>query len=645
MSDVADRRLISIDTHLGSGRPYIVELVGDETISNGFLFEATLYSDDLAIEPRSMVGRAATIWLRYGLAAPEPINGVINQFTVGTVNARGLREYRAQIVSWFWLLTCTADSRIFQNLTFPEIIEKVFGEYGLKDFETRLIERYDRLDYCVQYRESTHAFLSRWMEKLGICYFFRHEPGRHVMVIADNNLAFRFVTERDVTFNANETNTVAHWRLSERFRPGRHAQSDFAFKTPSLDLLTRESTIYDQPRAKDFEIFDFPAGYTTLDYGRFLTRTRMEEDEARIHSVEGASSHATFRAGGKVTTANHPMEAERSQEYILVRVAHRCRDMEGYSGVGELPSYANTFVAVPAKPPWRPERVTPWPIVHGPQTARVVGLKGELIHTEKHGRVKLLFHWDRRGKGDETSSCWVRVSQNTAGPGWGGVFIPHIGHEVVVSFLDGDPDRPLVTGRVYNGENMQAIGLPGDKTQSAIRDHSGNEIVMEGKKGREDVRIHATKDTNVTVTHDYNETVKTGNRTIAIQAGSHTETIHKDTKITVTTGAYAHSVAANTASRTSKNKSTLQSTSADILVDAATEITIHVGASMIVMKSDGSISIQGKNIAINGSESVSISGGAVRSHADQEHEIKGSIVLSDGSATNTVKGGMVMLNP
>ena len=283
--------------------------------------------------------------------------------------------------------------------------------------------------------------------------------------------------------------------------------------------------------------------------------------------------------------------------------------------------------------------------MQGPQTATVVGPPGETIHTDKHGRVKLQFHWDRRGKRDDKSSCWVRVSQNWAGKGWGGVFIPHVGQEVVVAFLEGDPDMPLVTGRVYNGENIKAIDLPANKTQSSIQDHSGNFITMEGKGGVQDIRVNAVKDMNFTVKNDYNDTVISGNRKMKVETGTHTEDIEGDTKITIHTGSLTVKVAANTATYELQKTTQIDSTTADVHIVAKTQIALDVGASHILMLENGTIELNAKNITIHGSESVSISSNAIRSIADQEHETKGAITVSEGTTTNTVKGAMVMLNP
>jgi type VI secretion system secreted protein VgrG len=409
----------------------------------------------------------------------------VRSFSSASSDVRGFREYHAEIVPWLWFLSCTTDCRIFQNLTVPKIIETIFGEYGFTDYEMGgLTGSYQPLDFCVQYRETALAFISRWMEELGIFYFFRHEANRHVMVLGDQNRAFKPVVEKDALFGDHSGSNVSQWRHSYQFRSGRYAHKDFAFKTPSQDLRTTESSLLKLQRASAFEIYDYPGGYTQKGDGQQLTRLRMEEHEAAYHTVAGASICASFFAGGKFTMTRHHLQAEEKQEYVLQRVAHRASDYTYITANAGPPSYDNSFEAFPAATQFRPPARTPWPSVHGPQTATVVGPPGETIHTDKHGRVKLQFHWDRRGKRDDKSSCWVRVSQNWAGKGWGGVFIPHVGQEMVVSYQEGDPDMPLVTGGAYNGENSKAIDLPANKTQSAIQDHSGNYMIMEGKARR-----------------------------------------------------------------------------------------------------------------------------------------------------------------
>jgi type VI secretion system secreted protein VgrG len=529
-------RLLAIDTPLGKDKLVLTELAGEEEISKPFSFSTTLRSEDPDIRAEDLIGAKVTIWVRRETAEPVPISGMVRSFSSASLNVRGFREYRAEIVPWLWFLSCTTDSRIFQNLTVPKIIETIFGEYGFTDYEMGgLTGSYQPLDFCVQYRETALAFISRWMEELGIFYFFRHEANRHVMVLGDHNRVFKPVVEKDALFGDHSGSNVSRWRHSYQFRSGRYAHKDFAFKTPSQDLLTKESSLLKLQRASAFEVYDYPGGYTQKGDGQQLIRLRMEEHEAAYHTVAGASICASFFAGGKFTMAQHHIQAEEKQEYVLLHVAHRASDHTYITADASPPSYDNTFEAFPAVTQFRPASRTPWPTVQGPQTATVVGPHGEQIYTDKHGRVKVQFHWDRRGKRDERSSCWVRVSQNWAGKGWGGVFIPHVGHEVVVSYQEGDPDMPLVTGRVYNGENSKAIDLPANKTQSSIQDHSGNSILMEGKGGSQKINVHAVKDMDVTVDNDRTTYVK-AKLTETIDKG-HELTVHKGYKETITEGA------------------------------------------------------------------------------------------------------------
>ena len=653
-------RLLAIDTPLGKDKLVLTELSGVEEISLPFLFTATMRSEDSDIKPESLIGSNVTMWIRREGTDPIPISGMVRSLSSASVDVRGFREYQAEIVPWLWFLSCTTDCRIFQNLTFPKIIETIFGDYGFTDYEmSGLTGSYQPLDFCVQYRETALAFISRWMEELGIFYFFRHEANRHVMVLGDQKRAFKPVVEKDALFGDHSGSNISQWRHSYQFRSGRYAHKDFAFKTPSQDLSTKESSLLKLQRASAFEIYDYPGGYTQKGDGQQLTRTRMEEHEAAYHTVTGASICASFFAGGKFTMTRHHLQAEEKQEYVLRRVVHRASAYTNITANMGPPSYDNTFEAFPSATKFRPASRTPWPIVQGPQTATVVGPPGEIIHTDKHGRLKLQFHWDRRGKRDDKSSCWVRVSQNWAGKGWGGVFIPHVGQEVIVSYQEGDPDMPLVTGRVYNGENTKAINLPANKTQSAIQDHSGNEIVMEGKSGSQDIRVHAVKDMHVVIDHDRDDHVK-NNRSYTVD-GTSTEKVKKDTSITITEGNYSHSVSTGTATIGVKGKVTetfqdvqetrvtksitIVSGTSNILIEASTDITLHVGASKLAMYSDGRIELRGKAVAIKGSDAVNVSGMSIKEEADNDHSISGAIVKSSGSVSNTVHGAMVMLNP
>jgi type VI secretion system secreted protein VgrG len=660
-------RLLTIDTPLGKDKLVLTEFAGEEEISKPFSFVAVMRSEDPDIKPERLIGSKVTVWVKRETAEPVPLSGMVRSFSFASMDVRGFREYHAEVVPWLWFLSCTTDCRIFQNLTVPKIIETIFGEYGFTDYEMGgLTGSYQPLDFCVQYRETALAFISRWMEELGIFYFFRHEANRHVMVLGDQNRAFKPVVEKDALFGDHSGSTVSQWRHSYQFRSGRYAQRDFAFKTPSQDLLTKEPSLLKLQRASAFEIYDYPGGYTQKGDGQQLTRLRMEEHEAAYHTVAGASICASFFAGGKFTMARHHLEAEEKQEYVLRQVTHRASDHTYITADAGPPSYNNTFEAFPAETQFRPASRTSWPIVQGPQTATVVGPPGEIIHTDKHGRVKLQFHWDRRGKRDDKSSCWVRVSQNWAGKGWGGVFIPHVGQEVVVSYQEGDPDMPLVTGRVYNGENSKAIDLPANKTQSAIQDHSGNYIIMEGKSGVQDIRVNAVKDMHDTVAND---------RFIDV-GGIHKETIKKDTMIVVSEGKYDHSVSKGTAKyyvhgNIIENYNDHQTTNVNsdvvinslyskIFLQAALAIQLTSGKSQILLDKDGKITIVGENIEIVGNQTVKVSGKSIEIKGGDESKIgvgnqntvynkekvatSGAGITSSAVGEHSVSGAVVKIN-
>ena len=337
-------RLLAIDTPLGKDKLVLTEFGGEEEISQPFLFTATMRSEDPDIKPESLIGSKVTIWIKRETADPVPISGMVRSLSSASVDVRGFREYQAEIVPWLWFLSCTTDCRIFQNLTFPKIIETIFGEKGFTDYETSgLTGSYQKLDFCVQYRETALAFISRWMEELGIFYFFRHEANRHVMVLADQNRAFKPVVEKDALFGDQSGSNVSQWRHSYQFRSGKYAHKDFAFKTPSQDLSTTESSLLKLQHASAFEIYDYPGGYTQKGDGQQLTRLRMEEHEAAYHTVAGASICASFFAGGKFTMARHHVQAEEKQEYVLRRVAHQASDYTYITANRGPPSYDNTF--------------------------------------------------------------------------------------------------------------------------------------------------------------------------------------------------------------------------------------------------------------------------------------------------------------
>jgi type VI secretion system secreted protein VgrG len=586
------------------------------------------------------------------------------------------------VVPWLWFLTRTADCQIFQNISVPDILEKVFKAFGFTDYELNLAGHYPKREYCVQYRETTFNFVSRLMEHEGMFYFFQHEDGKHTMVIGDMPHAYADCVENEVTYDAtgHGPRLIDTWEHRYTFRSGKWTHTDYNFETPRTDLLTSSETIIDLAGLGGYELFDYPGEYQVESDGAAQARVRMEEEEAAYDVVTGTGGCTTFSPGGKFTLQEHDAQAEQGKAYVLTSVQHTAREF-GYSDSTAGAEYANSFACIPASVAFRPPRLTPRRIVQGPQTAEVTGPPGEEIFIDKYGRVKVHFFWDRYNPKNEKSSCWIRVSENWAGKGWGLVAHPRIGQEVIIDFLEGDPDRPILTGRVYNAEQMPAGPLPTKMNVTGFKSHSTkggggyNEITMDDTKGQEKITVHGQHDMGTTIEHDDTLTVH-NDRKVTVD-GMFTEVIDKDTSITIKTGTYSHDVqtgatlyhvkadltedydanqettVGDTQTTTVQNEITITSEKASIHVkagtevhiEAATEIQLHVGASKFLMKSDGRIELSGTNIAITGGESVNTSGGSITSEAKQDHNIKGAIVKSSGSATNTVSGGMVMLNP
>lgn len=535
MSITQAERQIAIETQLSSDLIVLRSVTIHEQLSQLPSIQAQLYSLKENIKFEDLLGTRVT--LRLNLEEGQRFfNGYITGLSQ-VMNHGSYAVYEAFINPWLWFLTCTADCRIFQNQTIPEIIKFVFRDLGYTDFKEKLSQPYLPWDYCVQYRETDFNFVNRLMEQEGIYYYFQHENGRHELILADNYSSHQSIpVSNKVTFYPpdnmpRETYFCTHWQISKQVLPGKYVLKDFDFKRPKADLRVNHSMVQPHPIA-DYEVYDYPGEYKQVDLGSNYVRTRLEELQAGYEQAYGQSNVRTMLAGGLFSLQEFP-RPDQDREYLLTSVTHLLNEdvFEASSAAQQIPVYSNSFTAIDSKTPFRPARLTPKPHIRGPQTAIVVGPAGEEIYTDEFGRVKLQFHWDRYGKSDENSSCWVRVSQVWAGKNWGGIHIPRIGQEVIVEFLEGDPDCPIITGRVYNGEQIVPYGLPTNKTQSGIKSRSStggtganfNEIRMEDKKGQEQLYIHAEKNQDNIVEND--ETTFVGH--------DRTEKIMHDEKIDV----------------------------------------------------------------------------------------------------------------
>jgi type VI secretion system secreted protein VgrG len=493
----------------------VLRVQGREGISTLFRFELELASLDEEVDFDAVVGHEAT--LVWKVAEGERLTHGIVERLEQTGRGRKLTRYAAGLVPRVWPLTLRRQSRVFQPATTPMILEQVLGEGGLAGDDYRLVMKrsYERRPFCVQYRESDFDFLARLLEEEGIFYFFEHGPERAVMVFADDATVHETVAgDPEVPFEEGEAGllrgeAVHDFRVRQAMRVGAVTLREFDFEKPKLDLEVVQRA---GDSGQEIEVYDFPGDYPHETLGKDLVKIRLEEQRARRRVATGAGDVRRLESGRRFTLRDHP-RGDFDQEWLVLGVSHTAEQPQAgeedhAGGQEKAETYANVFECIPATVPFRPARRTPLPRIEGPQTAEVTGPQGEEIHTDEHGRVKVRFHWDRSGPRDDKSSCWVRVSQGWAGAGWGGLFLPRVGQEVVVEFLEGDPDRPLVTGRVYNGAHPPPYPLPDEKTKSTIKSATSpggggtNELRFEDKKGGEEILLQAQKDLNLYVKGD-----------------------------------------------------------------------------------------------------------------------------------------------
>ncbi|MGB8457375.1 MAG: type VI secretion system tip protein TssI/VgrG [Candidatus Acidiferrum sp.] len=509
MAYTQDNRIIAIDTPLGKDVFLLHGFAAQEAISRLFRISAELFSENASIDFTKVIGQRVTISLQLADGSKRYFNGHISRFAQTGMDER-FTHYHAEIVPWLWFLTRRADCRIFQNMTIPDIVAKVFKDRGFGDFRNSLQGDFEQREYCVQYRETDFNFVSRLMEQYGIFYFFEHEQNKHTLVMGNKPSVHKpcpVQSKARVDFTAGvylkDEDLVGSWNLEQELRPGKYAMTDYNFETPGTSLLANENTIFKVGGNDNYEVFDYPGEYTKKAEGESRTQIRMQEEEA-IHLIGvGSGSCRAFASGYLFDLSGHA-RTDQNQTYLLTEVQHSATVGNSYMGAGTESDehYSNHFKCIPDSVPYRPQRHTPRPFVQGPQTAVVTGKSGEEIWTDKYGRVKVQFFWDREGKKDEKSSCWVRVSQPWAGKNWGAINIPRMGQEVIVEFLEGDPDRPLITGRVYNDEQMPPYKLADNQTRTTFLTRSTkgggssnfNELRFEDKKGDEQIFMNAEKD-------------------------------------------------------------------------------------------------------------------------------------------------------
>lgn len=583
-------RLAQINSPLGPDKLILADMGGSEELGRLFDYELQLTSDDPAIDLNQLLGKPMGLSVQQGLGSWRHFHGIVARCSQ-SVDQGQFASYRVTLRPWLWLLTRTSDCRIFQHLSAPQIIKQVLRDLGFSDFEDSLSRNYREREYCVQYRETSFDFVSRLMEEEGIYYFFRHEQERHVLVLADAYGAhqkapgYESVPYYPPDGQHRERDHINDWHLAQEVQPGSLELNDYDFQRPSARIDVR-SAMPRPHQGGDYPLYDYPGAYEQSQDGEHYARTRLESLHSLHERVE-LRGNARGLGSGHLFSLDNFTRQDQNREYLIVAAryyVHQERLESG--GGGGAAQFESNLSCIDAQQSYRPMSSTLRPIVKGPQTAVVVGPAGEEIWTDQYGRVKVHFHWDRHDQSNENSSCWIRVSQAWAGKNWGSMQIPRIGQEVIVSFLEGDPDRPIITGRVYNAEQAVPYDLPGNATQSGMKSRSSkggspanfNEIRMEDKKGAEQLYVHAERNMDSVV--EQNQTLSVGISRVKTVGMVETVTIGQDR---------LRSVRHRDILLVGGNKR--DSVAGDYVMDAGDKIRLVCGDSVVELKADGTINI------------------------------------------------------
>lgn len=636
-----DNRNLRIKTSLGSDVLVLRELKGSEGISQLYQFELDLLSEDGAIKPQDIVGDNVSITLESENDTPRLFNGYVKRFQYAGLEKRGYYHYKAEIVPWFWFLDKTSDCKVFQNLSIQEIVESIFTEAGFTDFEFCLMESHSPLEYCVQYCETDYQFICRLFESEGMYYFFEHQEGKAILHIADNASYYQDLSPAQLEHSSGirDQYYINAWHHHYQHCSGSFTQMDFDYEKFNQKLLTETPTAIPLKNNSDLDRFDYPGSYKDNEQGNILTKLRMQQEEMSFEEVRANSNVHFLELGKKFTLTSDENEVDNNQVFVVTQIQHAAINPGYLEPVPEAekkkedtPFYTNQFSCIPAATTFRPQSSTPVPRIDSVQTALVVGPSGEEIYTDEYGRIKVQFHWDRYGKKNEQSSCWVRVASSWAGAKWGTVAIPRIGNEVVVSFVNGNPDNPLITGCVYNSVNKPPYDLPGSKTSFGMKSRSTksdkssfNEISIDDNKESEQVKINAQKDFNITVGHDLSSST-TNNASNSVGVDS-SYSVGNDRTSDVSNNDTS-SVGVDQTSTVGSNSK--RDVGADDILTIGTNQTIDVGAdqaSTIGSNQDVSVGAN-QDTSIGGNHNLSVTGDQVISALSQDVSITTSAATS-----------------
>ncbi|VWC49499.1 Rhs element Vgr protein [Burkholderia lata] len=654
----ADSRLLFIGVPFESF--LVVTLEGREAVSDGVELRVHVTGDAVPVALASLIGKQATLSLAWG-DAPRQINAVCTRAAQLPSTGEGC-HYELELRSWPWLLRLASSNWIFQGKTTQQIVEAVFNKHGATDYSFSLTGHYAPREYCVQYAETDFAFVCRLFEEEGWFYYFRHENGKHTMTIADSNDGFSSlpgITQIEYIHGRSgriETGRILYCKLVRQTTTAAWTSSDFAYLTPASQLFSQARASADGP-----VLYEYPGCYQTSAAGSTVAKRRIDELQADAFRLSGDSDCRVLTPGYRFTLSGHESD-DANIEWVVLDVTHEATH----------DAYLNRFDAIPGDTPFRGARKTRRQFMPT-QTATVVGKGGEAMWTDKYGRVKVQFHWDRDGQFDENSSCWIRVAQSWAGKSFGAQFMPRVGDEVVVTFINGDPDRPLITGSVYNGVNLPPYALPDNQTQSGIKTRTSeggagfNELRFEDRKDNEEVFLQAQKDLKVNVlndaawTIDHDETstignarthtVKQGDDMLFVEQGNRSSTVKTGNETVEIAGTRTVKAGGNEQREVGGNFE--QTVSGDYTLTVDGNLTIKVMGTLTLhstgdlnAKTDGSMTHQAALSLVNkaGASLTNKSDGAL-SNEGLSVSNKGSAEQTvDGGALLTVKGGIIKMN-
>ena len=574
--------IAELKTPLGKDELVLTRFVGSEGLSELFTFDIEALSETENINFDQALGSKCTVSVT-SHDRTRHFNGMLVE-AQWTGTRENYFSYHLVLRPWLWLLSRVSDCRIFAEMKAPDIIAEIFSKHGFANYEKKLSdENYKQLEYYVQYRETDLDFVTRVMEEFGIYYFFKHEDGQHTLVLSDSSSSHAPVPGGDTfpyrprSASRSREEHLRHWVPVRRFNTGRVVLKDYDYFKPTAPLISESESASSYENSK-LETFDYPGRYVETSDGDRFAKVRLEAEQASDNRRQGSGIAPSLFPGALMKFKEHPAGSSQNKEYLILRASHSLSS-EWYR-TGAPPSteesYSGSYEFLPSDQPFRSLIYTPKPVIRGPQTAKVVG-DGE-IDIDEYGRILVQFHWDRK----KDQSRRVRIGQVWSGKKWGGIFIPRVGMEVIVEFLEGDPDQPLVVGTVYNKDYMPPYDLPGDKNIAGWKSRSTtgggeedyNELIFDDTDGSELIRIHAQKDMTTTVENDRTTTVENNddqtvnrNRTIQVD-GMHTELVN-----------------------------------GIMTIESRTMIVLKVGMSSITM-TPGSIAINSVAISLTGSASI-----------------------------------------